>query len=266
MIVRNISGAEKTLGFGRRTHVLADNATVEIEEDTRTQSYVADHMAKGHLEIVSGSKQMDHGDAATSPGHILVEQNTTGSVGDWISIAAPNMVTQTLELESGGGVTQGNISVTIGSDAADTLANIKTSINGSTVLGDAGIVADEVVDSGAVTLGWLLVKTVGRVNIDDVTVVSTPGDEFIGTVVAANANESLASQHIYVSAVGATTYLMVTALENIVSFDATYLTAAGAVLAYDGTVTASGGALYFGDDGSTDLAADSQILINVHGR
>jgi len=266
MIVKNISGGELTLGFGRRTHVLANNATVEVEEDPRTAKAVGDHLSKGRIEIVRGSSIEELGSDAAAPDHLIIHCAAAGNDGDTITITPAGVFGQVFEMDPTPTASiEGATAVDIGANAATTADNLKAAINGNTVLTDLGIYADEVVDNGTAE-AWVLVKFNGTANLDNVSVAASAPARIDISEVDGAAWEAVAQQTIYVPAVGDTILVLPTKFGTILNQTVVALDAAGAALAYDGTVTAFGGVLFFDDDGTVDLAADSQLIVTVYGK
>lgn len=266
MQVKNISGKQLTLGFGKRTHVLADDETVTLAEDTRTVAAVSGHVAKGRIEIVRGSAVEELGSDAAAPDHLLIHVAAAGTDGDTITITPVNKTAQIFEMDPVPTASiEGATAVDIGANAATTADNLKAAINANANLTSLGIEADEVVDNGTAE-AWVLVKFTGSASLGNVTVAASAPARIDITKVDGAAHETLAQQTIYVPAVGATTLVLPTKFGSILNQTVVALTSAGAALAYDGTVTAFGGVLFFDDDGATDLAADSQLIVTVHGK
>ena len=67
-----------------------------------------------------------YGHASRAEYHLTFSGNPAD--GDTVTITDDNNTTKTFEFESGGGVTGGNVSVTIGSDGASTALNLNTAI------------------------------------------------------------------------------------------------------------------------------------------
>ena len=82
MQVKNISGKQLTLGFSKRTHVLANNETVTVAEDDRTAAAVSNHVAKGRIEIVRGAQSSLWGsDAVAAVVHVITRSPQSGPGG-----------------------------------------------------------------------------------------------------------------------------------------------------------------------------------------
>jgi hypothetical protein len=266
MQVKNISGKTLTLGFGKRTHVLTDDQTVTLDDDQRTLNAVAEHLKRGRIEIVRGTEAQDSGRAATTPDYILIHVKAVGNDADTITITPEGMRDQIFEMDAVPTASiPGATAVDIGATAAVTAANLKTALNANTVLAGLGLVADEVVLNGT-GVGWVLVKLTGSAKLDTLTVAASAAARIAISKVAATTHQSVGQQVIYVPAAGATTLVVPTAFSTILHYTAVTQDVNGAALAYDGTITAFGGALFFDDDGDVDLTATSKLIVTVYGK
>lgn len=268
MTIKNISGKTLTLSFGRYTHTVASNGTLTLAEDPKTIANVSDYFSRGLIQVVKGPAISDFGNAAVTPSHILVHVKNAGTDGDYLTFTLPGKSPQIFELNSNGALTIADAtSVTIGANAGATAANLKTAFNANTVLTAAGFEADEVVNHTTGTVeSWVLVKATGNVAATAVTVESSVPARFAVSTVAANTNETLGQQIIYVPAVNGTTLLVKTGFTTIVHYAVTTLNADGSPLSYNGTISKTGGCLFFDDDSTTDLASTSQVIVIAYGR
>jgi hypothetical protein len=268
MTVKNITGAEATLGFGKRTYTLAANAQAEVDEDPRTLKMVSQHLSKGRIEIVKGSNALDLGHAAAAPSHLLIHVKAVGDDGDTITITPSGEFNQIFEMDpTPVAAIEGATAVDIGADAATTADNLKAAINANTVLTKVGIVADEVVDNGTGE-AWVLVKATGSAALEDATVAASAAARIDISSVAANPHQTVSQQVIHVAAVGDTILVLPTSLGSILHHTLVHLDVNGdpAGAQYDGTVTYFDGAIFFDDDGAADLAADDQLIVTVYGK
>lgn len=266
MIIKNISGDTLTLGFGRYTHTIASNATLTLDEDPKTVASASEYFAKGLIQIVKGPAVTDFGSASVTPSHILVHVKAAGNDGDYLTFTVPGQSPQIFEMDPAPTASiQGATAVDIGSNAGVTADNLKSAFNANTVLTNAGFEADEVVKN-ATGEAWVFVKATGGVEATDVTVASSASARIAISTVAANTNETLGQQIIYVPAVGGTTLVVKTGFTTIRHYTLVTLNQAGAALAYDGTKTVTGGCIFLDDDGDTDLSATSQVIVIAYGR
>jgi hypothetical protein len=266
MQVKNISGVQRTLGFGKRTYVLANNETVTLEEDARVIKHVSNYLAKGFIQVVRGTEASEIGDDAAAPDHLLIRVAAVGNDADTITITPTNVTPQIFEMDAVPTASiEGATAVDIGANAGVTADNLKASINGNTILASLGIVADEVVDNGTAE-AWVLVKFMGTATLNTVAVAASAPARIAITKVAGAAFETVSQQTIFVPAVGGTTLVLPTKLGTILNHTVVALTSANAALAYDGTVTAFGGVLFFDDDGDVDLTSTSKLIVTVQGK
>jgi len=266
MTIKNISGKTLTLSFGRYTHTVASNGTLTLAEDPKTIANVADYFSRGLIQVVKGPAISDLGTAAVTPSHILVHVKAAGTDGDYLTFTLPGKSPQIFELDTATTASiAGATAVTIGANASATAANLKTAFNANTVLTNAGFEADEVVNNGTGE-SWVFVKATGNVVATAVTVESSATARVAVSTVAANTNETLGQQIIYVPAVNGTTLVVKTGFTTILHYTAITLNADGTTLSYNGTKTVTGGCIFFDDDSTTDLASTSQVIVIAYGR
>jgi len=266
MTIKNISGKTLTLSFGRYTHTVASNGTLTLAEDPKTIANVADYFSRGLIQVVKGPAISDLGTAAVTPSHILVHVKNVGTDGDYLTFTLPGKSPQIFELDTATTASiAGATAVTIGATAIATAANLKTAFNANTVLTNAGFEADEVVNNGTGE-SWVFVKATGNVAATAVTVESSATARVAVSTVAANTNETLGQQIIYVPAVNGTTLVVKTGFTTILHYTAITLNADGTTLSYNGTKTVTGGCIFFDDDSTTDLESTSQVIVIAYGR
>lgn len=197
----------------------------------------------------------DHGRPAT--GHIRLGGNPSDGQTVTITVNGESVV---YEFDNDDSVTSGNIEVDIGAAAADTATNLQTAIAASQghVLASGQTVA-QIIDVRVLTNGHTLAlaHTSGVIAVQDNGEELTPATRFLYTLSRTVTAEDVTRTFLRVD----TGLTAVTNYFFWVRTDSADTTA----IAYDGTVTVSGGVLTFGSDGATDLAAGNVLSLIVIG-
>lgn len=264
MTIQNISGGTYTFKVGKRSHTLADDATVVVDESTDSIADVVRELNAGKIQVNSvpdavqlaqffaGTPARDGYRAITFD--TLVDENTVTIGGE------------VFEFDDDATVTGDNIAIDIatGSPSHATIAGrLKTAINANTVLTALGIVATEVFTISA-TNAILIVEAQGATLIGAVTITGTATRVTVATAVNLSASVAYRSSIVKATA-AADTLLINTGLTTIVHYVIGVVTSAGAVKNYDGTVVASAGFMYLNASGSTDLASGDVVTVTAFG-
>jgi len=268
MTIKNISGAELTLGFGRRTFVLANNATADLDEDARTLKYVAEHINAGRIQVVTGVHSKDVGHASSLPAHILVHCKAAGNDGDTVTFTPAGEVAQIFEMDPTPTASiEGATAVDIGANAAVTADNLKAAINANSILTKVGLKATDVIDHGTAE-AWVVVIATGRVPITDVTIAESAAARIELSAVTSNPHSVLQEKLIHVTDCGGTTLHIVTGLNSIVRHEVVaHLDAAGDLTTEvdEANFSYFGGSLFIDDSETNDIADDDQLILRVYG-
>lgn len=260
MKVKNISGHTLSFQAGTRNYVTSNNAVAILDDNSETLNDVIEHVRKGRLEIVtlppvaqySGTPQL-YGYAEIALGSGLADEDTLTIAGVTFEID-----------EAADGVEGANIAVT----AADATANgvtadgLKAAINANTTLSKLGLVVDDVIKISNDD-ARIIIKAKGAMSIADADISKTGGF----TITETDSADSVGYRTATVKVVATSaTPLINTGLDSIFATFVSVRTAAGAVKAYDGTVTIGGGFVHLGSDGDVDIAATDVIVLQAVGK
>jgi ketosteroid isomerase-like protein len=264
MKVKNISGSSLTFGAGKRSHTIANNASVTVGDDGDTLNDVMVHVEAGRLELVGAPPLAHFSGTPSRYGYADLNLNSTLADTDYVTIAG---VTFEFDTAASGSITSGRTRVLLSDtspmdDAETTAAAFKAAINANTTLATLGLVADDVIVISS-TNAKVILKATGSTAIADVTITQSGNGVDITKV---NASEAVGFRTSVVSATAAASTLLVnTGLESITGFTASVITA-GVAKAYDGVATVGGGFIYFNAAGDTDLASGDVVVVTAHGK
>lgn len=244
--------------------VNVDNTGIEINADTLRLKDLGVTTGKLAAAAVTEAKLgfepvRDPGRSAT--GHVRLAAQPVD--GDTVTVTVAG-VAVTYEFDSGGGVGGGRVAVTIGVDEAATTTNLRTAINAQ----QGGVLASAVhgtdnrtVDLAVLTRGStfsLAESTAGvRLVVQDNAEELTAADRYLFPLARTVTAEDVTRGRVRIDTrlTAITTYLfrLRTSATN------------NAEVAYNGTLTVTGGVIELDDDGATDLAAGNVIDLIVVG-
>jgi hypothetical protein len=265
MIIKNINPAQSghselaLINLGTKQVRLAYNETAIFpDDDSKVYRDARNLESQGLIEIVEGPAQTTHLSPKTLPAWSMVTVSDTGTDEDTLTIG--DVV---FELDDDASVTAGNVSVTIGDDAEATADALATAINAST---DVLVKATRGAEGSAEVI-YLHHKTnavtgssVALAESSTALTIIGGGTELEDGTYGANMSAVVATL-----TATATTDRIVTGLTAIDHFIVQVRTAAGAIKAYDGAITTSGGVIYLDAAGSTDIAATDTITVIAFG-
>lgn len=260
MKIKNVSGATATFQLGKRSTVtLANNGTAIVADDYKTMTDVLSWVKLNQLEVVEGDAASHVVTETGVKGYKLITLDTVVDT-DIITIAGVNF-----EFESTSGVTEGNVSVTIGANTNAAAAALKTAVNANATCDAAGAKIRDVIDI-ATTRSILVLEAEDDTAIADIA--ATESENTISIATAVTAVDPAAHLVSVISVVpAAAEAVVVTGLNSITAVIAQVrTTAGGAILAFDGNVIINGGSIFFDDQGSVDLSTSVTLTVIAFGK
>lgn len=257
MIIKNVSGSEKTLVLGRKTVVtLANNGSATIPDSVENMATALALQAAGTIEITesfSGSVVLDLQD---SPQHILVGIADAAGSGDGKTLTIGTVV---FEFDDDDTITAGRTAVEIdGADSAVTAAALKTAINANATLAALGIVATDVIGVSA-TSAFLVVEVADTVTLSGLTVTASAAPITATKVSKVTNNAQRVFFRQFTAA--ATTQHVVTGLTTIRAYTVQVRDATGVIKAYDAPILKSGGTLRLTAAAGVNIAATDLVTV-----
>ena len=252
MKIKNVSGSTLTFKVGKRTYVVANAATVAVDE---TNDSLID------IEIVGVPAVASFVGTPPRNGYVSVDLNT---VADTNTLTIAGVV---FEMDSNSTVTSGNTPVDIatGSPSQTTIAGrLKTAINANATLSALGLVATDVITISS-TNAKLQLEATGSTLIGDITISKSGSPITLATAVAASDAVGYRTSTVVTTA-SASTLLVSTGLNLVTSYVISIVTSAGARKLYDGAITVGGGYLFLDATGSTDIASGDVVTIVANGK
>lgn len=240
MIIKNVSGVTKYFAAGGKGINLANNATGTVPDTNKAYRDVSRAVARKELEIIKGFQSDEVIRPIDIPEGYRVDVSTVAD-GNFITIAGV-----TFEFDNNAAVTAGNTLVTFSSDAT-ALTNLKAAINANAVLKEKKIFATDI---NTTVKFLIIVRNDGDVATD--LVVTKTGAPITITKLDGVSSASLGVS-VQTVAAAATSQYIYTGLKTVTSVVVQTRSAAGAVKAYAGVVTVSGGTVF--------LAADASLII-----
>jgi len=265
MTIKNITGATYTFKIGKRSFVLADQATTVADEDTVAIQDAVREANAGNIQIITEPSivQLAQYFAGTPAreGYVAVDLNTVVD-GNTITIAG-----EVFEFDSNSTVSGSNtpIDIATGSPShAVIAARLQTAVNADTVLQGIGLVAGEILTITSTNAKLILKATNPNHLIGSITISKSGSPITLATAVAASASVAY-KQSISNTTAAGTTMLINTGLTTITTYVISVVSSAGVVKNYDGTVVASGGFLYLNAAGAVDLASGDVVTVIAQG-
>lgn len=217
------------------------------------------------LQFNTGIGLFVYGRLAT--GHIRLSGNPADTDTVTITLTRPDASTivRTFEFDSNGAITSGNVSVTIGGSAAATATNLATAITGSfgskeltgVVHGTDTVVVDVAMQQQDWVLTLAEVDSGGNIVLQDNAEELASELQHLWQHSRTITTEDVARGRVRVDT-GLTTVRFYLFRVRKASNDNTEI-------AYNGTISTSGGVIEFDDNGGTDMAAANILDLLVLG-
>ena len=264
MIVKNISGSDKTLTFSNEvSHTVANGGTMVVPDSPQCVADALKFASRGIIEIVKGTPGSQLLQSVNQPERILFVQAGQPSDGDTLVYGDV-----TIEWDSNSTVTSGNVGVTIGANAGASLKNLFTALTGQASLEGhrAGGVVGTTTATGAMFLPEGDVASTFTVTDSNSTNTTTHK-------LAEEAGESLA--HVVLSRVATTATLSTdvifsTDLSSVLHAEAYVYDASYAPVAWDGAPSIDpvdgGGVIVLSNGGSVKIANGHTVVVLALGK
>lgn len=265
MTIKNISGATFTFKVGKRSFVLADQATAIVAEDTVSIEDVVREANAGNIQIMTEPSIVQlaqyFGGTPARYGYREVDLNTVADTNT-LTIAG-----KVFEFDADSTVTGSNTAIDIatGTPSQTTIATrLKTAINADTDLIALGLVAGEILTITSTNAKLILKATDADNLIGSITISKSGSPITLATAVAAS--DSIAyKQTVSNTTAAGSTLLISTGLTTITSYVISVVTSGGVVKNYDGAAVVGGGFIYLNAVGSTDLASGDVVTVIAQG-
>lgn len=258
MIVKNISGFTQVFDFDGEVSVeLADDAVATLPDTNEVYAAAYRYATRGVIEIVTNPIQAVAFQSAGAPAHIRLF--TTANFSDTETLTVNGVV---FEADNNASITAGRTAFTIGASAVLSIDAFAAALLahadfagyrylGASVYATNGAAAAIALPEGVAVADVTVAE--GTANFSISVVAAAAGDSFVQFATSRTV-ATLPNDLVFMTGIG-----------DIVHVVVTVRTAAGAVKAWDGALSWSGGVIVMDNSGTTDVAATDVIFVQAFG-